>query len=126
MASYAGPIRIILVLLAFLLVVTAFNHRRAIRFYVDLYSSKYGIRNRTESRAFHVHSGLKLAIDRLADLEERRNKITPKEYVVDIEFEDLSLTLKGVSTSRVRCEVVLLDQLLSRKVGQNFEITSDP
>ena len=101
-ASYVGPIIIILVLLAFLLVVTAFNHRRAIRFYADLYFSKYGIRNRNESRAFHVHSGLKLAIDRLADLEERRNKITPKEYVVDIEFEDLSLTLKGVSTTRVR------------------------
>ena len=98
-ASYAGPVIIILVLLGFLLIVIAFNHRRAIRFYLDLYCSKYVTRNRRESRAFQIHSGLKLAMDRLTDLEERRSKITPKEYVVDIEFEDLSLTLKGVSTS---------------------------
>ncbi len=104
-------------LLIFIGLLVLYHKWRTVKFYWNLYITRYTGRERSSTQTFSVDAGIAHSVVKLGDIMESDTdqQIESKSYTIDISFENLGLTLKKVRfiffVSRERVEYQPIEDL---------------
>lgn len=81
----------------FVTLLLLYHRWRTVKFYCNLYLSRFTGKDRSPTLSFEVDAGIVHTLRNLGEVEVINEEIEPKTFTIDISFEDLGLELNAVS-----------------------------